>query len=258
MSRALIIFTAWLLFYTAKSQDTLKYTDGTREVVRIEEVSTTLIRYKKAGGVTVYSVPVSKIHMIVYQNGSKDLFTNPSGQAPPPVQYAQAPTEDFVPAPAVKFSGPRVGCTYIGEGTAADYILDKGKTPFVTQFGWQLETRIFTTPDETSGLAELVLLVGGLEQGLFLPSGSFMFGIRSKGGLELAMGPNVSLSGLGMAFAVGTSFRYHEIYFPVNLAFVPSVRTSETTVSYTGKKTTVITETGFRLSLLVGFNMRKR
>ena len=91
----------------------------------------------------------------------------------------------------------------------------------------------------------------------FLPSASFLFGLRTKSGLELAFGPNLSYpSGLGAVIAIGTSFHVDEVYFPVNIAFVPSVTKSTTETLYNGKKITVTEHTGFRVSLLIGFNTR--
>jgi hypothetical protein len=171
----------------------------------------------------------------------------------PPQPAASGPTNT-----AVKFSGPRIGCTYIGPGTAATWITDQGKTPFVSQFGWQFETRIFTSRTGITGLVEFVPLIAGLEQGMVLPSGSLLFGLRGREGFEFAVGPNLSLTGFGMVFAVGTSFHIDDVYFPVNIAFVPSVTKGTKTQSYTGQITKTTEYTGHRVTLLIGFNTRKR
>lgn len=111
--------------------------------------------------------------------------------------------------------------------------------PFLTQFGWQFETRLFQTNRGLSGLVEFVPLIGGLEQGKFLPSQSALLGLRGPKCWEFGVGPNVSLAGAGLVFAVGTSFHSQGIYFPVNLAVVPG-------------------NDGTRVSLLFGFNSRRR
>jgi len=265
----LLIFLIVIIFcksHHIHAQDTLKFRDGTIENVIVEEVSSTSIKYKKADNASgpSYTMPVSRLYMVVYRNGSKDIFSTPPSEPSPartPAVTQQTQPSDAVtgpPAkPQVKFSGPRLGCTYLSPGTSAQWIIDRGKQPFVSQFGWQFETRIFTSNSGISGLAEFVPLIAGLEQGLFLPSGSILFGLRGPGGLEFAVGPNVSLTGFGMVFAAGTSFHIDDIYFPVNIAFVPSVGKATTTVSYTGQRITVKEQTGFRISLLVGFNTRK-
>jgi hypothetical protein len=120
----------------------------------------------------------------------------------------------------------------------ADKLKDKfNASPTITQFGWQFETRYFTLKSGTSGLVEGVILIGGIEQGLFLPSGSLLIGLRNPNGLEFGFGPNLSLSGVGFVFAGGVTFHSENINFPVNLALVPS-------------------SDGLRLSLLFGFNAR--
>ena len=89
-----------------------------------------------------------------------------------------------------------------------------------------------------SGLAEFVPLVGGLEQGKFIPSLSGILGIRGPKGFEFGLGPNVTPIGANIVLAVGTSIRTASgINFPINLAVVPG-------------------NGGARISLLVGFNAR--
>ena len=102
-------------------------------------------------------------------------------------------------------------------------------------------------------------LVGGIEQGMFLPSLSALFGIRGKKGTEFAFGPNLSVTGGGMVFAVGTSFHSENVYFPVNLVVVPSVgRMRDEYNSASGTSKEVLEQTGVRVSLLFGFITRKR
>jgi hypothetical protein len=144
-------------------------------------------------------------------------------------------------APAVeplKLSGPRFGLTYLPaelrQRVADEFELEI--SPVITQFGWQWETRFFSNEGMT-GVSEWVLLVGGLEQNHFIPSLSWILGVRSQGGTEFGVGPNLSVSGTAIVFAGGVTVRSGPIYFPVNLALVPSTD-------------------GVRVSTLVGFNMR--
>jgi hypothetical protein len=110
--------------------------------------------------------------------------------------------------------------------------------PVITQFGWQWEHRFYTTQD--SGIAlvhESVLLLGGVESHVVLPSWSWIVGVRTKKGAEFGFGPNLSVAGAAFAIAGGVTFRSGSLNIPVNVAVVPA-------------------KTGTRVSLLTGFNMR--
>lgn len=171
----------------------------------------------------------------------------------------------------VKLSGPRIGVTVVTPGSSSDFIQnclmpgDEGwgeSTPsVVTQYGWQLETR-FADGENVVGLVEWVFLVGGMEKGLFLPSVSSLFGLRSENGLEAAIGPNVSLSGFGMVLAGGFTIKGDNINIPVNLSFVPSKNKTYETNSWdpvTGIPSTskIDYKTGARVSITIGFNLVK-
>ena len=147
---------------------------------------------------------------------------------PPP-----APRVDTRP---VHLGGPRVGVTML-TGELADRVseeLDAG--PFISQFGWQFENQLFTTDRGLSGVTEWVLLVGGLEQSVVLPSGTFLVGLRSRGGAEIGFGPNVSAAGAAYVLGAGVTFRYGELQFPLNASVAMS-------------------KEGPRISLLTGFSI---
>lgn len=108
--------------------------------------------------------------------------------------------------------------------------------PVVTQFGWQYERRMFQAASGLTGVTEWVLLVGGAERGLLLPSATFLAGVRTPGGFEVGVGPNLSLSGAAYALTVGKNTEIGEVNIPVNAAVV-------------------FGQDGPRLSLLVGFNV---
>ena len=116
-----------------------------------------------------------------------------------------------------KLAGPRIGFTLLTHGSSADFINDRSseytgfdevwtegqKMAFISQYGWQWETR-FVDNGEIAGLVEWVVVVGGMEQGMFLPAISSLVGIRTGNGMEVAIGPNLSLSGIGMVFTIGS------------------------------------------------------
>jgi len=186
-------------------------------------------------------------------------------------------------AQVVKLSGPRVGGTFVTPG-ASSFFIQGGDFPsssqwrtdyqdweqsssFITQYGWQLETK-FIDSEDFAGLVEWVFLVGGMEKGLFLPSVSSLFGMRTKSGFEAAFGPNVSLSGVAMVLAVGISIKTGDLNIPINLSFVPGKANTNEQPGYnaydnlTGEwtyyeGTSKDYNTGSRVSLTMGFNLAR-
>lgn len=153
---------------------------------------------------------------------------------------AGPPSKEAVAVEPISLSGPRFGVTLLSSGIQEKVFeyTDSRVAPVITQFGWQWEKRFFTLEAGPTGVSELVLLVGGLEQGAFLPSLTWVVGIRSDGGAELGVGPNVTPAGAGLAVAGGFTIQSGPIFFPINLAVVPS-------------------RSGTRVSILTGFNMRR-
>jgi hypothetical protein len=108
----------------------------------------------------------------------------------------------------------------------------------ISQFGWQFVKRFDGTGSSLTPVTEWVVLLGGLEQGVVLPSLSWLVGIRTHEGVELGVGPNLTPVGAALAVAAGMTFRSGALNFPLNVAVVPS-------------------KAGVRVSLLSGFNMRR-
>ena len=138
-------------------------------------------------------------------------------------------------------AGPRIGATFLGAGGTADYLLDKtdGPSAFTTQYGWQWESR-FASGSNITGLVEWVVVMGGMEHGKFLPSINSIVGFRNSEGIEMGMGPSLSLGGIGMVFAFGKTVKSGELNIPINLVVSPPKDNS-----------------GLAISVLIGFNMRK-
>jgi hypothetical protein len=160
-----------------------------------------------------------------------------AASAIPAVAAAQ---DTRIPPPVrrVNLSGPRFGVTYLGGSivdTLAAHSVDVA--PFITQFGWQFERMIYTGESGLSAVTEWVVLVGGLEQSTFLPSVSWLVGMRGPKGAEFGIGPNVSAAGSALAIAGGVTTRAGAFNLPVNVAIVPS-------------------KIGTRVSVLVGFTTR--
>ena len=158
----------------------------------------------------------------------------------------------------------------IGDNLPADYS-DNIKGAVTTLYGWQWESR-FADGGDVTGIVEWIALVGGMEQGLFLPSVSSMVGARTSNGLEFAMGPNLSLGGIAMVFGFGYNFKSGDLNMPVNIGFVPGRKQTQDATTewmdvfdengqWIGEELTSIPEinyhTGNRFSITVGFNMSK-
>jgi hypothetical protein len=140
--------------------------------------------------------------------------------------------------PRVKLGGPRFGVTYLG-GRIVDSLSARSidVSPVITQFGWQWERQFYPSETGPSVVIESVALIGGLEQGAFLPSLSWIVGMRTRDGAEFGIGPNLGPSGYALVFAGGVTRRAAGMNFPLNVSVVPS-------------------KIGTRVSLLAGFTMR--
>ncbi len=268
-----ILFTLFLSTLTIGimlAQDLITFRNGTQINGSILELTPTLIKFKKVADGPTYSMNLSDVSSITYQNGTVETL-NPSTIVSTPTNKTNTkadPIEDEMLIPTKRYGGPRVGLTYISAGTTRTRIADAFNradiTPFVSQFGWQFETRIFTLENGAAGLIEFIPLIGGIEQGLFLPSASGIIGFRGANGVEFGVGPSASLAGFGIVMAAGASFKVGKITFPINIAFSPNIKKilpdKQVYDSNTNTYQTIpgeITNSGFRLSLLVGFNSRK-
>ena len=163
-----------------------------------------------------------------------------------------------------KLSGPRVGMTIITNGSLSDHL----EGNFMTQFGYQFEKQI-AGDEQIAGLIEGIVMIGGLEQGLFIPSVSGLFGARTASGFEFAMGPNLSVAGAGLVIGVGKTIRMGSINIPINFAFVPSTINRIDDGYYEegnydvegnwiqGDYVEAADKTGHRFTVTIGFNFRK-
>jgi hypothetical protein len=152
---------------------------------------------------------------------------------------AQTLTPAPPPAREVNLSGPRFGFTSLSDGVIAKLNeRDIEVKPLITQFGWQFERQFYSKQGGVSALNEWVVLIGGLDQGVPIPSVSWLVGLRSSTGAEFGVGPNVTPAGVGLAFAAGVTFRAGILNVPVNVAVVPS-------------------RDGMRMSMLTGFSLRR-
>jgi hypothetical protein len=158
---------------------------------------------------------------------------------------AAAQTDNVINPPpplrSVNLSGPRFGFTQLSQGIVDKLQEERNITvgTGISQFGWQFEKQFYSKTGGLAAVNEFVFLLGGLEQGVTLPSASWMVGLRSPSGLEFGIGPNVTPAGVALAVAGGVTFRSGALNVPVTFAVVPS-------------------QAGMRVSMLTGFNFRGR
>ena len=154
-----------------------------------------------------------------------------------------AAAQTLIPPPlpkTVALSGPRFGLTALSDGVVAK--LQKRSIdvrPTITQFGWQFERQFYSKQSGVAAVNEWVVLLGGLDQGVALPSVSWLVGLRTRDGTEFGVGPNVTPAGVALALAAGVTLRAGALNVPLNVAVVPS-------------------KVGTRVSFLTGFNMRRQ
>jgi TolB-like protein len=167
---------------------------------------------------------------------------------------------------ALDLSGPRMGLT-IMTGQAAE-LFTKPKNeggydilPVITQFGYQFEIK-YLNEGNFQALFEIVPIISGLDQGLFIPSITLLNGLRSnKSGWEVGFGPQLIINrqakgyfdesgifvpvsggsfpqdksevvradsrgsitaGTGFVFAFGKTFKSGSLNMPVNVFYKPA------------------------------------
>jgi hypothetical protein len=111
-------------------------------------------------------------------------------------------------------SGPRIGLTVMPDGAPR------------SQFGWHFENQAAPGTRGPWFLVERIFLVGGVEKSEFIPSGTFVFGVRTPDSFEFGIGPSITFGPTAVTTAVvvaaGRTLRYGGIHVPVNLAVAMS------------------------------------
>ena len=140
----------------------------------------------------------------------------------------------------VNMSGPRFGLTMLSNGNIAKLKEnDINVRPLISQFGWQFEKQVYNGGGNGFAiLSEWIPVIGGMDQGYFLPSLNWLVGARSTSGTEFGIGPNLTPLGVGLVIAGGVTVRSNGVNIPLNFAVA------------SGKS-------GVRVSIMTGFNVRK-
>jgi hypothetical protein len=122
-------------------------------------------------------------------------------------------------------SGFRLGAAYLIGGSVTAEKNGKSVGPLMTLFGWQLEHQFPTgRKDLPVPMTEFIVLVGGIEQGIALPSASLLIGMRQPNGWEAGVGPTITGAGLQIAVGAGVTQTLGTLNVPFNLAVAPGRR----------------------------------
>ena len=140
----------------------------------------------------------------------------------------------------VNMTGPRFGLTVLNQKSVDTLLAEKNITvrPMITQFGWQFERRLYSNGDGITMLTEWIPLLSGLDQGVALPSLNWLVGLRTDGGTEFGIGPNITPLGVGLVAAAGVTVKTGALHVPFNFAIATS-------------------KSGARISVMTGFNIRR-
>lgn len=105
----------------------------------------------------------------------------------------------------LRADGPRMGMGYF-TGVNAEILKAPenqggfGGYPFMFQFGYQFEKQ-YLNEGNFQALFEFIPNISGMDQGRFIPSFTFLNGLRSnKSGLEFAFGPTMTFTKTAMGF----------------------------------------------------------
>ena len=100
------------------------------------------------------------------------------------------------PPKEVNLSGPRFGVTALSDGVMND-LAARGfaAPPLISQFGWQIEKAFYRSDSGVSAVTEWVILMGGLEHDLRIPSMTWLVGMSWEYAAEFGVGPNISQAG---------------------------------------------------------------
>jgi hypothetical protein len=141
------------------------------------------------------------------------------------------------------FGGPRLGVTMVPGNTVLASELKKKKIGrMISQFGWLFEYQVVPDGGGPSFVIQFVPLVGGVEYGTLIPTGTLAMGVRLPGGIEFGLGPNAVVTTekitSSLVISVGKNFNYGGVNIPLDLVFATNPN-------------------GNRISLMFGYAIQK-
>lgn len=81
---------------SAFAKDVITKTDGTKLDAKVEEITETVIKYRKATNPTgpIYTIPIASVATILYENGDTDTFNELVSTSPLPISQSLSPSDD--------------------------------------------------------------------------------------------------------------------------------------------------------------------
>ncbi len=138
-------------------------------------------------------------------------------------------------------SGPRYGAIWLSPPITDSIKAHNGNQKVsgtTSLFGWDFQRELMSNPSGMSPVMNVILGVAGLDQGLVLPSATWLVGMRTRDDLEFGIGPNLSLLGPALAIGAGVTLHSGKLNIPFDVAYVAS-------------------KIGPRYSVTTGFNVMK-
>jgi hypothetical protein len=133
--------------------------------------------------------------------------------------------------------GPRLGVTYVASepddfDSSIQDIYPSGRRyfPVYSLIGVSFEQNIRLGDTKYYFTFQEIVLIGGLDQNIFLPDLDLLVGFRSPFGLVAGVGPNFSLRSTdgkiaintSMIYSVGWSFSFKKVNIPLSFFIVPT------------------------------------
>jgi hypothetical protein len=176
---------------------------------------------------------------------------------------------------ALDLAGPRMGLSILTGEIAKTFAAEKSEggynaLPILTQFGYQFEIK-YLNEGNFQALFEIIPIISGLDQGLFIPSLTLLNGLRSnQSGWEIGFGPQLIMTrkaegyfsdgkfiianesnvpdgqtlserldsrgdislGTSFVFAFGKTFKSGSLNMPVNLFYKPAKNAHQFGISF--------------------------
>ncbi len=218
---ALLVGVCLLVVQTISAQDVITLKSGEDINVKVLEVGSNDVKYKKSDNPDgpSYTLLKSEVFMIKYQNGSKDVFNSTPAPTPAPATSA--------PAPTTTDTKKEVETGIKNYQSQQDY--DKNMKIFKKRLGSGIACTAIGVPFLITGAA----LVG---VGLNYINVSDSYGYyesdidyEERGIVMAVAGGALVLAGIPLTIVgpikIGTSFKYRKLakQSKANLSFVPSV-----------------------------------
>ena len=91
-----LILCLLLCIVSASAKDVITKTDGTKLDAKVEEITETLIKYRKASNLSgpIYTIPIASVSTIQYENGDTDTFNESVSTSPLPIPQSSSPSDE--------------------------------------------------------------------------------------------------------------------------------------------------------------------